>query len=325
MHAGTRNLIAINYHFLRPSLAGRFKLRAHETPERFAQQLAALRGDFSFLACRDLYDASGNDASDPGVLITFDDGARDVSEFALPLLRSCDATATVLVCSKPYLEHKLLQIQKVEYLMSALGLEGFHRAFYQELERQLPGDVEREPMDFAGGYRFYRYDDEPIRRFKLDLNYQLPYAVVEPTLDALFEAAFGPGSEADAVRETYMSLDDLKRLLDAGIEVGTHSHSHKVLPRLEFLDQKHEIETSVSFLEEITGESRVPIAYPFNFHDEETDRAADQLDLLAGLAGERRPITDADIRHRWAIPRYDVNDCFDRRSNAPNRSVFGGE
>ncbi len=321
MPTGACDAVAINYHFVRAASAGRFQLRAHERPARFAGQLAALAGDFTFLACRDLYDEGRDDAL-PGVLITFDDGAKDVSEVALPLLQERDATATVLVCSKPYLEGKLLQIQKVEYLMSALGLEGFRSAFYEELERQFPGDVEREPLDFAGGYRFYRYDEEPIRRFKLDLNYQLPYANVEPVLDAIFEAVFGPGSEAEAVRETYMSLDDLKRLLDAGIEVGTHTHSHKVLPRLDFLEQKQEMETSVNFLKEITGESRVSIAYPFGFHSDETDRAAEELDLLAGLAGERRGIREEDVRGRWAIPRYDVNDCFDRATNAPTRAVL---
>jgi peptidoglycan/xylan/chitin deacetylase (PgdA/CDA1 family) len=274
-----------------------------------------------FLACRDLYDEK-LDRSAPSVLITFDDGAVDVCEVALPLLQDCNATATVLICSKPYLEGKLLQIQQVEYLMCKLGLDGFRLAFYQELERQFPRGVEREPLDFAGGYSFYRYDDEAIRSFKLDLNYQLPYANVEPILDAIFEDVFGPGSEAEAVRETYLSLDDLKRLIDAGIEVGSHTHSHKVLPRLDFMRQKQEMETSVSFLKGITGESRISVAYPFGFHDSETDRAAEELDLLAGLAGERRPITQADIQSRWAIPRYDVNDCFDRSTNAPMRSIL---
>ena len=109
MPAGTRRAVAINYHFVRASSAGRLQLPAHETPARFAEQLAALAGDFTFLACRDLYDES-RDASEPGVLITFDDGAKDVSEVALPLLRNRDATATVLVCSKPYLEGKLLDM-----------------------------------------------------------------------------------------------------------------------------------------------------------------------------------------------------------------------
>jgi hypothetical protein len=185
-----------------------------------------------------------------------------------------------------------------------------------------PAASSANPPDFADGYRFYRYDDDPIRRFKLDLNYQLPYANGEPALGVVFEAVFGPGSEAEAIRETDMNLDDLKRLLDAGVELDTHTHSHTVLPRLDFLEQKQEMETSVSFLKEITGESRISITYPFGFHSDETNRAAEELGLLAGLAVERRPITEDDVQGRWAIPSYDVNDCFDRSTNEPTRAVL---
>jgi peptidoglycan/xylan/chitin deacetylase (PgdA/CDA1 family) len=313
--------IAINYHFVRDASPGRFRLRAHERTERFDAQLGELAGRFPFLRCRDLF------ASQPaptGVLITFDDGARDVFEQALPVLRRHGATATAFVCSKPYLEGRLLQIQKVEYLISELGLPRFRDAFYAELERRFPAGVERESLAFAGGYAFYRYDDEPTRRFKLDLNYQLPYPVVEPVLDALFEGVFGPGSEAEAVRETYMSVDQLRRLADAGVEIGSHAHAHRVLPRLDFALQKREMEISVGFLKEITGDSRISLAYPFSFHDQDTKRAADELDLLAGFAGERRPITDPDIRARWSVPRYDVNECFDRSSNALRGDLFAG-
>jgi len=321
MGSAASRAVAINYHFVRASNPGRFRLRVHERSERFDAQLAQLAERFAFLRCGDLF---APDGCEPGVAITFDDGARDVFEQALPLLRRHAATATAFVCTRPYLEGRLLQIQKVEYLMSELGLEGFRRAFYAELERRFPGEVERESLAFARGYAFYRYDEEPIRRFKLDLNYQLPYAVVEPVLDALFESVFGPGSEADAVRETYMSVDQLKRLADAGVEIGSHAHAHRVLPRLDFVQQKREMETSAGFLKEITGHSRISLAYPFSFHDEETKRAASELDLLAGFAGERRPITDDDIRSRWSVPRYDVNDCFDRSTNHAIDEIFAG-
>jgi peptidoglycan/xylan/chitin deacetylase (PgdA/CDA1 family) len=314
--------VAICYHFIRSSSVGHFRLRAHERVARFEEQVANLSKRYAFVRGRDLFEANRDDGRQR-VLVTFDDGARDVFEHALPILQRYGATATAYICSRPYVEKRLLQIQKVEYLISKLGLEAFQRAFYEELERRFPDPIEREPLDFAGGYRFYRYDEEPIRRFKLDLNYQLPYANVAPVLDALFENVFGPGSEAEAVRETYMSLDELRRLQDAGVELGTHTHGHRVLPRLSFADQKCELETGAAFVAEITGESRVSAAYPFGFNDADTRKAAAELDLIAGFASERRWITQEDIAGRWAIPRYDVNDCFDRSSNALMEGVFG--
>ena len=316
-----RFAVAINYHFLRPEGSGRFRLRAHERPARFAAQIASLAGRFPFCRVADLVDP---DAALPAanVLITFDDGARDVATEAAPVLRRHAVPATLFVCARPYLEGRLLDIQKIEFLMHELGVARFRSAFYEELERRHPTDVEREPLDFAGDYAFYRYDDEEIRSFKLDLNYQLPYAAVGPVLDALFASVFGRDGESQAVRETYLGRDDLKRLVDSGFELGVHTRDHRVLPRLPFAAQREEIEAGAAFLREVTGQTRFAVAYPYGFHDAGTHRAMAELGMSAGLSMERRAITPEDLRGRWNLPRYDVNDCFDRSSNEMVDGIF---
>jgi peptidoglycan/xylan/chitin deacetylase (PgdA/CDA1 family) len=318
---GGRRAVAINYHFVRDRSDGRFGLRAHETPDRFEQQLARLAREFGFCRVGDLV-APDRNVPAVSIALTFDDGALDVATQAAPLLRRYGATATVFVCAQPYLEGRLLEIQKIEFLMRALSLPRFREAFYDELSRQFPRGVERDSLDFAGGYRFYRYDEAPVREFKLDLNYRLPYACVVPVLDAVFAGVFGDGAEAAAVRETYLSLDDLKRLVDLGFELGVHTHRHRVLPRLDFDAQKREIQGGAEFLREIAGQANFAVAYPFGFHDERTRKAVEELGLLAGLTMERRAIEPEDLRARWSLPRYDVNDCFDRESNEAVPEVF---
>ncbi len=206
--------------------------------------------------------------------------------------------------------------------MKKLGINGLRGAFYAEYERVFGSEIEREPLDFAGGYTFYRYDDEDVRRFKIDLNYQIPYRKVAPILDALFAGTFGAGSEAEAVQETYLSIEDLKRLLDRGFELGVHTNRHYVLPRLDFEAQKREIEIGAAFLGDLTGQTEFTVAYPYGFHDENTHRAMRELGLRAGLTMERRAIGPQDLRDRWSIPRYDVNDCFNRESNQMLDAVF---
>ena len=145
-----------------------------------------------------------------------------------------------------------------------------------------------------------------------------------PVLDAIFQEVFGPGGEADAIRETYLDRDDLKRLVDLGFELGAHSHSHRVLPRLDYAEQKREISTSLEFVQEISGETRSSVAYPCGFYDDDTKRAMQDLDVLIGVSMERRAIDVEDIASRYALPRYDVNDCFDRISNEMLEDVFVG-
>jgi peptidoglycan/xylan/chitin deacetylase (PgdA/CDA1 family) len=316
-----RRAISINYHFVRPTRSGRFALRAHETPERFDRQLEQLSKRFPFCRAGELIDPA-SDVPESSVVVTFDDGASDVALWALPLLEKHGATASIFVCAQPYLEGRLLEIQKIEYLMKKLGIDAFRSAFYTEHERRFGSEIERESLDFAGGYEFYRYDNEEVRRFKLDLNYRIPYARSLPILDALFASVFGEQSEVEAVRETYLSVDDLKRLVDRGFEVGVHTRRHRVLPRLDFEDQKQEIETGATWLRDLTGQAELTVAYPYGFHDENTRRAMRELGLRAGLTMERRAIGPDDLRDRWSLPRYDVNDCFDHDSNQLREPVF---
>jgi peptidoglycan/xylan/chitin deacetylase (PgdA/CDA1 family) len=320
-HTPLKRAVSVNYHFLRPAIPSRFALRAHETPERFDAQLAQMSKHFPFCRAGELIDPT-RDMPESSVVLTFDDGARDVMAWALPLLEKHGATASVFVCAQPYLEGRLLEIQKIEYLMKKLGIDAFRSTFYAEYERLFGDEIEREPLDFAGGYDFYRYDDEEVRRFKLDLNYRIPYAQVVPILDALFARTFGADSEVEAVKETYLSIDDLKRLVDRGFELGVHTHRHRVLPRLDFEAQKQEIEIGASFLRDLTGQTELVVAYPYGFHDENTHRALRELGLRAGLTMERRAIEPRDLRERWSIPRYDVNDCFERKSNQMLEAVF---
>ncbi len=321
MNAPLRRAVSINYHFLRTTAPSQFALRAHETPERFDAQLAQISKRFPFCRADQLVDPT-RELPDSSVMLTFDDGARDVTTWALPLLEKHGATASIFVCAQPYLEGRLLEIQKIEFLMKKLGIDAFRDAFYASYEHLFGTEIERESLDFAGGYGFYRYDDEAVRRFKLDLNYQIPYAQVVPILDALFAKTFGEGSEAEAVRETYLSADELKHLIDRGFELGVHTHRHRVLPRLDFEAQKQEIEIGATFLRDLIGQTEFTVAYPYGFHDENTHRAMRELGLRAGLTMERRAIEPSDLRDRWSIPRYDVNDCFDRESNQMLDAVF---
>jgi peptidoglycan/xylan/chitin deacetylase (PgdA/CDA1 family) len=107
-----------------------------------------------------------------------------------------------------------------------------------------------------------------------------------------------------------------------GFEIGVHTHHHHVLPRLDFERQRRELEVAVEFLRELTGERTFTVAYPYGFADQDTKRAMKDLDLLGGFTMGRRLITPQDIHARWEIPRFDVNDCFQKRSNEIVYDVF---
>lgn len=317
-----RYAVAINYHFVRPSVNGvQFRVPAAVTPEQLAGQLATLKENFDFCRCRDLADPKA-DLPESSILITLDDGASDVVKFAAPVLKQYGVPASIFVCAQPYTEGRVLSVHKVQILMAHLGTEKFRAAFYAELERQSAKEIVRDSLAYANGYQFYRYDNDEVRQFKLDLNYQIPYPRLMPVLDAVFAEVFGPDGEKEAIKQFYLSLDDLKRLVDQGHELGLHGYDHKVLPRLSFEEQKRNIQSNIDFLTPITGKSNLSIAYPYGFSDNATRRALKELGIITGYTMKREIITPKDLKERWDMPRYDVNDCFDKKDNRINYRVF---
>ena len=124
-------------------------------------------------------------------VMTFDDGFKDVVEYALPLLQRWRVPATVYCCSAPLLERTVLNVHRVHLLQAKLGLERFRQEFEALLLSRPP--VALEPHTHPGLLGLYPYDDEPTRRFKRLLNFELPYRELDPVLRLLFERFIGAG------------------------------------------------------------------------------------------------------------------------------------
>lgn len=318
---GERYGVSITYHFCRSKTDREdYPVNSGVAPEHFAQQVAILSENFTFATCRQLVSPDRN-LPESNINLTFDDGLKDVATHVAPILRRYQIPATVFVCSRPYTEERLLGIQKVQLLMSRLGMNSFQKKFYALLRDKNP-DPPRQELVFANGYQFYRYDNEETRKFKLDLNYLLPYEIVWPILDVLFDEAFGADAEKQAIKAIYLSEDDLKRLVDQGIEIGLHGHDHRVFPRLDYEGQKKNIKECRDFFAHITGQKEFTLAHPQGFSDNNTKRVLKDLNILAGFGMGRRMVTPKDLKERWDIPRYDANDCFDKSTNKILYSVF---
>ena len=320
---GERYGAVINYHYLRPNGDHPYPVDAAVTPDSFLRHLVQLSENFTFCRCRDLVDPD-LELPESNVVISFDDGARDIIEHAAPVLKRLGIPATFFVCSQPFTEGRLLDVHKIQLLLRKLGLTQFSKAFYAEHARRFPRGrgAERESVAYAGDYQFYRYGSEAMRAFKMDLNYLIPYDQVGRVLDELFRVAFGHDVEASAVREIYLSKDDLKRLVDDGFEVGVHGHDHRVLPRLSYEEQRRNLERAADFLEEEIGQVAKTVAYPYGFFDDDTKRAMNELGFVAGFGMGREIVTPSTIHLGWGIPRFDVVDCFDRETDQIKYEVF---
>lgn len=289
--------LIINYHYCVSEGENPWLARTAVEPAQFAVQMARLR-------------EAGSD-----VMVTFDDGTSDVFRNAVPALLREKISCILFCCSLPLMESRLLNVTKVHMLQSKLGLGPF-MARFNAVKDQLPQDYELDDPARIGLGRIYRYDEEEVRQFKLLLNVKLPVSVLTRILDILFDAEFG--SQADAARQTYMGVDELRRCHDDGITIGLHTHSHSMLSRMSGPEQEREINLPRQYFAEKLQLADMPFSYPFGV----TGTWNADTKRLLGEAGIRTAYTLGRTRYNQAlhtdtleIPRFDVNDVFARDSS----------
>jgi carbamoyltransferase len=303
-----RYALIVSYHYCHPS-GGWLKGTKSITPDEFDAQLRVLTQNFVCTTIGELMNPAA-DLPETVAVVTFDDGFKDVVEHALPLLKRWKVPATVYCCSAPFLENTVLNVHRVHLLQAKLGLARFREAF-EELLASRP-TVAIVPSTHPGLLGLYPYDDEPTRRFKRLLNFDLPYHELDPVLQTLFERFIGQDEEIAS--KLYLSASDLRQCQDAGLEIGIHGHSHRVLSRLTEEEQRIELGTCVDYLREVCGLTDVHASYPYGIDgswNDATKRVAAALGLASASTKVRAIVKPPDLRRRWELPRYDVRDVFD--------------
>jgi hypothetical protein len=182
-----RYALIVSYHYCHPTNTW-LKGTKSITPGEFDAQLRMLTQNFVCTTMGELMNPAA-DLPETVAVVTFDDGFKDVVEYALPLLQRWRVPATVYCCSAPFLERTMLNVHRVHLLQAKLGLERFRQAFEELLASRPP--VAIQPSTHPGLLGLYPYDDEATRRFKRLLNFDLPYHELDPVLRILFEQFIG--------------------------------------------------------------------------------------------------------------------------------------
>ncbi len=272
--------------------------------EEFEWQVQFLARHFRILTCTEL--ASMVDAGRPvprdAVMITFDDGYRDNHDVVLPILRRYDASAVIFV---------------------ATGyMDATQTYWYDRLVRQMltapPGEL---PVP-AGSPRLTLAGDEAQRRsvayHALKHLKTLPDGQRRATLERWREAMGMPEHEAFDGDHGPMSWAQVRRLSDAGIEIGSHTVSHPVLAKVDDdAALERELLESKSAIEAHTGRPVLSMAYPVGGAGAYSDRVVDAV----RRAGYRFAFTyqsgvidpgsmDVFRLRRLAVERYVSRDRF---------------
>jgi peptidoglycan/xylan/chitin deacetylase (PgdA/CDA1 family) len=276
--------------------------------ERFREQVELLGRTSRFLSLEDLEGTGlpGLGGSARYALLAFDDGLAEQFEVAWPILEGMGIPGAFFPCTAPLQTRKLLHVHRLHALRGVMG-DAELLALFGSLARSLGFDESaRAIKDGSLPEAPYPYDTPGARALKSLLNYSLPQAERE----ALSESAFSQvcGEEAPWAERLYMTPEMIRELARNGC-LGTHTHTHRPLSRLDREGIRQEIRESLDILEKTSGVRPRSVSYPYGnslaVSPEVFGTAAD-CGLRCGFTTERRAnLPGAD---RLQLARFDAED-----------------
>lgn len=256
------------------------------TPEQFRKQVEYLKSRYAIVT---LGDYLNNSHPENTCVLTFDDGLRDGLTNCLPILAELGVKADFFIHTKTLVDEEITPAQKRHMVMAKLGAARFIEEFNEQADDYLK--IRDAPQ------RLTRFDTPEVGLLKMTLDCS---ARANAILENIFRKHFDEHAE---FRRMYLSKD-AKKLLDAGMELGVHGHTHARLGSLGIESQLKEIDTSVRVFSENFGARPKYISYPFGSYNEFTIRILKSRGFEAGLTVVEAP-NQKPIAEPFKLNRFD--------------------
>jgi len=265
-HVKTPKFIILCYHGIGES--GN-PLGVAPTRELFEAQMYFLRQNYRVTsleeACRELRSGS---KSEPGVVITFDDGYRSAYTVAFPILQKYRLPATIY-----------LTVDSVE-----TGQVAWYDRVFLAMAVAPSGELQ---LDLRGPWRFQLNSPEDRLRAALEVVALLRTFSnsVRCECCALLENRIG--LPQNALSSRVLTWDEIRTMHQAGISFGSHTLTHPVVSQLEPRELDLELGASKCLLEKKLGIPVLDFAFPFG---KASDCSSAALEMLA-RSGYRSAVT----------------------------------
>lgn len=268
------------------------------TKEGFERQVALLMRRFTLLGVEDLrlHFLEHRPLPKNPALITFDDGYRECHDIALPVLKRAGAKATFFISTDHVSDRKAFWWDRANYLVKRSTKSRAEVDYPTHAVFDLTGDRTQVVQQIL---------DVIKETFALDVERYLQ------TLSAAFGVPWGPEDDRRITDDVLMTWDQVRAMRREGMDIQSHTRTHRVLQTLPADDLREELEGSRRILEEQLDEPIRAIAYPVSLspgeHDEIFEavrRAGYDLGFstsqgLGPLGAKTNPL---DIQRIWVDP-----------------------
>jgi peptidoglycan/xylan/chitin deacetylase (PgdA/CDA1 family) len=241
-------LLVLTYHRIGSDVGNPFDDGAlSATAEAFRDQVRYVRTHFDVLGQDRLLEAAGRGFAlgRASAIITFDDGYRDSFEIAFPILRDLGVPAFFFIPTGYIDRPRLPWWDRIAFILKHTRVDRLclDLPHYIKIDLRRTGRL-RAIMQVVIACR--EANDFEERAFFDHLESR---------------AEFAANSEALG-RELFVTWDEIRRMRASGMAIGSHTHTHPILGSISESDQREELVTSKTRLEEELDEPVKTIAYP---------------------------------------------------------------
>jgi peptidoglycan/xylan/chitin deacetylase (PgdA/CDA1 family) len=297
------------YHYVHPIKDSAYpKLKGLEFAG-FKKQLDFLSSKYEFVTADDVINAVNfkKKLPDNSCWLTFDDGYKGHHSYVLPELLKRKIQGSFFPSVKPVLERIMLDTNSIHYILASAKIIN---DLVLDLNIQLRnfGFTNQNLDELWNTYAVpSRYDSKEVIYIKRLLQHALPKTIRNKVTTVLFEKYVGL-NQTDFAEELYMSVAEVKELVNLGMYVGSHGYQHLWLNKESGIVQKSEIDLSIKFLSFVgsTTENWI-MCYPFGAYNDKT------IDILSNAKCAVAVTTEVGkaylgTHHPLKLPRFDTND-----------------
>ncbi len=305
------NVTIIMYHYVRDLKNSKYPEIKGLDARLFTEQVKYLARNYQVISMEELIDCIDNNSQLPNksALLTFDDGYFDHFDCVLPVLSEYKMQGSFYPPAKAIMHNIVLDVNKIHFILASVYDKSvLIRELFSILdEYRFEYDLESNESYFKKHAVARRKDTADVIFIKQMLQVILPEVLRTIICKRLFYK-YVTYDEASFSRELYMSIEQIKSLIDNGMHVGSHGYGHFWLGSLSKEKQEIEIERSLEFLQLVGSDLKNwTMCYPYGNYNHDT------LNILNSKGCKLALTTKTDIAvlqdyKRFELPRLDTNE-----------------
>ena len=303
------NLTIVMYHYVRPINDSKYPGIKGLELDGFKRQLDYLKENFNIVSTEQVVDAARNSSSLPSdaCWLTFDDGYKDHSKFVLPELLKRDLHGAFFPPRVAIEEDVVLDVNLIHHILSCA--DDVKQLVSSLNSHCLSNGISESNIDAY--YKEYavpnRFDNADTVFVKSMLQHVLPEKLRSSITENMFKEFIGL-SAAEFSKELYMSVDEVKELVNSGMYVGSHGSRHYWLNKISSEEQEKDIKQSLNFLEDVGAPTNDWVmCYPYGAYNDATLSLLKKYDASVGITTDAR-VANLKGDNPFELPRLDTND-----------------